>query len=55
VAYPVQFLLAMMQPEVLVEAQKHDPQLTLLCPPWPVQCCLFHTSLERTALVLSAA
>ena len=35
-AYPVQFLLAMMQPEVLVEALKHLRQMTLLSAPWPV-------------------
>jgi hypothetical protein len=33
---PVQFLLAMMKPEVLVEALKHRPQMTLLVTPSPV-------------------
>ncbi len=36
VAYPVQLLMAMMQPEVLVEALKHLPQMTLLIAPLPV-------------------
>jgi hypothetical protein len=35
-AYPVQLLLAVMWPEVLVEASKHLPQVTLLIAPFPV-------------------
>ena len=34
--YPIQFLLAMMQPEVLIEALKHLPQMTLLSPARPM-------------------
>jgi hypothetical protein len=35
-ANPIQFLLAVMKPEVLVEALKHRPQMTLLDAPSPM-------------------
>ena len=39
-AYPVQFLLAVMQPEVLIETAQHLRQPSLLSPSWPVHVSL---------------